>query len=159
MNWGAALAGAIWGLGVCPEAAVGGVDMAYTLLLIEDDEMIREILSRRLVRHGYQVITAVDGIEGMAVAREARPDLILLDLRLPRQNGWELARQLKAAPETGDIPIIAVTAFAFGYSKERALAAGCDDYEAKPVDFPRLLSKIDALLKRAAEPGDPGDAS
>jgi two-component system cell cycle response regulator DivK len=134
--------------------------MADRLLLIEDDQMIREILSRWLARHGYVVVTAPDGIEGLSIALAERPDLILLDLRLPKQNGWELARRLKSTPETSAVPIIAVTAFAFGQSRERALAAGCDDYEAKPVDFPRLLSKIEALLHRdARDSGSPPGSS
>lgn len=121
--------------------------------------MIREILSRWLARHGYVVVTAPDGIEGLSMALSEHPDLILLDLRLPKQNGWELARRLKSMPETSAVPIIAVTAFAFGQSRERALAAGCDDYEAKPVDFPRLLSKIEALLSRnGAHPSDAPDS-
>ena len=122
------------------------------ILLIEDNEMNQDVLSRRLLRKGYQVVVAVDGLQGLALARTVRPDLILMDLRLPGIDGWQAARQLKAAPETRATPIIALTAHAIAGDREKALAAGCDDYEAKPVDFPRLLTKIDALLdkKRAS---------
>ena len=118
------------------------------ILLIEDNEMNQDVLSRRLLRKGYQVVVAVDGLQGLALARTVRPDLILMDLRLPGIDGWQAARQLKAAPETRATPIIALTAHAIAGDREKALAAGCDDYEAKPVDFPRLLTKIETLLDK-----------
>lgn len=118
------------------------------ILLVEDDELSRDMLSRRLARRGYQTLMAVDGIQGAAMARSEGPDLILLDMRLPGLDGWQVARQLKAASETRAIPIIALTAHAVAGDRQRALEAGCDDYEAKPVDLPRLLAKIEALLDR-----------
>ncbi|MCS6861423.1 MAG: response regulator [Abditibacteriales bacterium] len=116
------------------------------ILLVEDNEMNRDMLSRRLERRGYQVILAVDGAEGIALARSESPDLILMDMDLPVIDGWEATRQLKAASETRGIPIIALTAHAMAGERDKALAAGCDDYDSKPVELPRLLSKMEALL-------------
>lgn len=116
------------------------------ILLVEDNEMNRDMLSRRLERRGYQVIVAVDGEEGVARARSEAPDLILMDMSLPVLDGWEATRQLKAAPETKSIPVVALTAHAMAGDRDRALEAGCDDFDIKPIDFPRLLSKVEALL-------------
>jgi two-component system, cell cycle response regulator DivK len=120
------------------------------ILLIEDNEMNRDMLSRRLERRGYQVIIAVDGQEGVALARSHAPDLILMDMSLPVLDGWEATRQLKAALQTKAIPIIALTAHAMSGDREQALEAGCDDYDSKPVEFARLLGKIQALLTKEA---------
>lgn len=120
------------------------------ILLIEDNEQNRDALSRRLQRRGYDIILAADGREGVAKAQAELPDLILMDLNLPDVDGWEATRLLKAAPETQAIPIMAMTAHAIAGDQERALQAGCDDYHSKPVDFPRLLTQIDALLQKAA---------
>ena len=118
------------------------------ILIIEDNEQNRDALSRRLQRRGYDIITAVDGQEGVAMAEAERPDLILMDLNLPDVDGWEATRRLKEAPETRAIPIMAMTAHAIAGDQERALQAGCDDYHAKPVDFQRLLTQIEALLTK-----------
>ena len=120
------------------------------ILLVEDNEMNRDMLARRLARRGYEVVTAVDGTEGMAMARSVEPDLILMDMSLPTVDGWEAARRLKAARETQAIPIIALTAHAMVGDREKAIEAGCDDYDIKPVEFQRLVDKIDALLNKAA---------
>ena len=117
-----------------------------TILLVEDNEMNRDMLSRRLERRGYAVIVAVDGEDGVARAAAARPDLVVMDMSLPGIDGWEATRQLKAAPETSAIPVLALTAHAMAGERERALEAGCDDFDTKPVDLPRLLEKIAALL-------------
>ena len=116
------------------------------LLLVEDNEMNRDMLSRRLQRRGYEVIIAVDGQEGIDTAQSESPDLILMDMSLPVVDGWEATRQLKAAPETNTIPILALTAHAVSGDREKAIEAGCDEYDTKPVDFPRLLEKIEALV-------------
>jgi CheY-like chemotaxis protein len=116
------------------------------ILLVEDNEMNRDMLSRRLARRGYQVAIAVDGQEALDAAGSAAPDLILMDMGLPVIDGWEVARRLKAAPATASIPIIALTAHAMASDRARALEAGCDDYDTKPVDLPRLLGKIEALV-------------
>lgn len=118
------------------------------ILLVEDNEMNRDMLSRRLERKGYQVVVAVDGEEGMAKARAETPDLILMDMSLPVVDGWEATRRLKTAPETRAIPIIALTAHAMAGDREQALAAGADDYDTKPIELPRLLEKIQAALAR-----------
>ena len=118
------------------------------ILLVEDNEMNRDMLSRRLERRGYQVAIAVDGEQGVAMAQSEAPDLILMDMSLPVLNGWEAARQLKAASETRAIPIIALTAHAMLGDREKAIEAGCDDFDTKPVELPRLLGKIEALLAR-----------
>lgn len=116
------------------------------ILLVEDNEMNRDMLSRRLMRKGYQVIIALDGAEGVAKAQSEAPDLILMDMSLPVLGGWEATRRLKADPETHTIPIIALTAHAMAGDREQALAAGCDDYDSKPIEFQRLLDKIEAFL-------------
>ena len=116
------------------------------ILLVEDNEMNRDMLSRRLERRGYQVIIALDGEQGVSMAQSERPDLILMDMSLPVLNGWEAARQLKTASETQAIPIIALTAHAMLGDREKAMEAGCDDFDTKPVELPRLLGKIEALL-------------
>jgi two-component system, cell cycle response regulator DivK len=118
------------------------------ILLIEDNEMNRDMLSRRLERRGYQVVIAVDGEQGVTMAQSEAPGLILMDMGLPVLNGWEAARQLKAALETRAIPIIALTAHAMLGDREKAIEAGCDDFDTKPIELPRLLDKIQALLVR-----------
>ena len=118
------------------------------ILIVEDNELNRDMLSKRLQRRGYAVVLAADGGEGLELARSEAPDLILMDMSLPVLDGWEATRQLKAAPETGGIPIIALTAHAMAGDQEKALAAGCDDYDTKPVELPSLLAKIEALLAR-----------
>ncbi len=120
------------------------------ILLIEDNEMNRDMLSRRLERKGYTVIVAVDGGEGLAKARAETPDLILMDMSLPVLDGWEATRQLKAAAATRRIPVIALTAHAMASDEQKAKEAGCDDFDTKPIEFPRLLGKIEALLQRVA---------
>ncbi|OLE97807.1 MAG: two-component system response regulator [Cyanobacteria bacterium 13_1_20CM_4_61_6] len=122
------------------------------ILLVEDNEMNRDMLSRRLERRGYEVVIAVDGAEGVRMAEAEAPALILMDMSLPVLDGWEATRQIKAAPATGGIPIIALTAHAMSGDREKAIEAGCDDFDTKPVDLPRLLAKIDALLGGAAAP-------
>ncbi len=119
------------------------------ILLVEDNEMNRDMLARRLERKGYEVGCAGDGREGLEMAVAGGFDLILMDLSLPVLDGWEATRRLKAAPETRSIPIIALTAHAMGGDRDRALEAGCDDYDTKPIELSRLLAKIEALLARA----------
>ena len=116
------------------------------ILLVEDNEMNRDMLSRRLARKGYEVAVAVDGQQGIDMARSETPDLILMDMSLPVLDGWEATRQLKAATETKAIPIIALTAHAMVGDREKAVEAGCDDFDTKPIEFPRLVEKIEALL-------------
>ena len=122
------------------------------ILLVEDNEMNRDMLSRRLARKKYEVLVAVDGGEGVEMAGSGAPDLILMDMSLPVVDGWEATRQLKARPETKAIPIIALTAHAMSGDREKAMGAGCDDYDSKPIELPRLLAKMEALLedKKAA---------
>ncbi|MBC8003564.1 MAG: response regulator [Opitutaceae bacterium] len=120
--------------------------MSKKILLVEDNEMNRDMLSRRLERKGFQVVIAVDGGEGVAKAQTEVPDLILMDMSLPVMDGWEATRLLKTFPATQGIPVIALTAHAMSGDREKAVAAGCDDYDTKPVDLVRLLSKIEALL-------------
>ena len=120
------------------------------LLLVEDNEDNRDMLSRRLARKGYEVVCAVDGAEGVALAGSESPDLILMDMSLPLLDGWEATRQIKAADATRAVPIIALTAHAMAGDREKAVEAGCDDYDTKPVEFPRLLQKIETLLGAAA---------
>ena len=115
------------------------------ILLVEDNEMNRDMLSRRLVRKGYEVVIAMDGQEGVNMAESENPDLILMDMSLPLVDGWEATRQIKAS-ERSKIPIIALTAHAMPADRQTALEAGCDDHDCKPVNFPRLLQKIEALL-------------
>jgi two-component system response regulator len=116
------------------------------ILLVEDNEMNRDMLSRRLIRKKYDVVMAVNGQAGVDMASTENPDIILLDMSLPIMDGWTAAGYLKANPATKDIPIIALTAHAMAEDKEKALAAGCDDYDTKPVEFKRLLGKITELL-------------
>ena len=118
------------------------------LLLVEDNEMNRDMLSRRLMRRSYEVVISVDGEEGLTLARTESPDLILMDMSLPILDGWEATRRLKADPATANIPIIALTAHAMSSDRDKALEAGCDDYDSKPVEMPRLLEKIEELLRR-----------
>src|SRR5213593_4561054 len=118
------------------------------ILLVEDNEMNRDMLSRRLARRGYDVAIAIDGEQGVAMARSEAPALILMDMSLPGLDGWEATRQLKAAPETRGIPVIALTAHAMAGDREKALEAGCEDYDTKPVEFARLLAKMQSLLER-----------
>ena len=116
------------------------------LLLVEDNEINWDMLSRRLQRRGYEVVIAVNGEEGVNMAQSENPDLVLMDMSLPVLTGWEATRQLKAAPETGSIPILALTAHAMSDDRDKALEAGCDDYDTKPIEFSRLLGKIEFLL-------------
>ena len=121
----------------------------HTLLLVEDNANNRDMLSRRLVRRGFTVVTAADGREGIARARADAPDLILLDMSLPIMDGWQTARQIKSDPDIRHIPIIALTAHAMSGDRQAALDSGCDEYETKPIDFTRLLNKIQDLLAPA----------
>jgi CheY-like chemotaxis protein len=120
------------------------------ILLVEDNEMNRDMLSRRLARKGYEVSIAVDGRQGVEMAQSAAPDLILMDMSLPVLDGWEATRQLKNADATRHIPVIALTAHAMSGDRERALEAGCDDYDTKPIELARLLEKIETMLNRPA---------
>jgi two-component system cell cycle response regulator DivK len=122
------------------------------ILLVEDNEMNRDMLGRRLQRRGFDLLVAVDGAQGVAMAQADAPDLILMDMSLPVMDGWEATRRLKAAPETRSIPVIALTAHAVSGDREKAIEAGCDDYDTKPVDLDRLLSKIGTLLSRKTAP-------
>jgi CheY-like chemotaxis protein len=122
------------------------------ILLVEDNEMNRDMLSRRLVRKGHQVVMATDGQQGVAMAASEKPDIILMDMSLPVIDGWEATRQLKAAEATRAIPVIALTAHAMAGEREKCLAAGCDEYDTKPVEFGRLIDKIAALLAKAGAP-------
>ncbi|MGA0564509.1 response regulator [Ancylobacter sp. VNQ12] len=116
------------------------------ILLVEDNEMNRDMLSRRLTRNGFEVVVAVNGQEGVDLASAERPDLILMDMSLPVLDGWEATRRVKADPATAKIPVIALTAHAMAQDRDEAMAAGCDDFDTKPVELPRLLEKINALL-------------
>lgn len=116
------------------------------ILLVEDDEMSWDMLSRRLQRKGYEVVIEVDGERAVEIARSESPELILMDISLPVIDGWEATRRIKALPETRSIPIIALTAHAMPEDREKAMEAGCDDYDTKPIEFTRLIEKIDALL-------------
>lgn len=124
------------------------------ILLVEDNEMNRDMLSRRLERRGFQVVLALDGQSGVEMAQTEAPDLILMDMSLPILDGWEATRRIKSTLETGQIPVIALTAHAMSSDREKALDAGCDDYDTKPIDLGRLLAKMEALLN----PG-PGDTA
>ena len=117
------------------------------ILLVEDNEMNRDMLSRRLMRKGYDVVMAEDGEQGVAMAVAESPDLILMDMSLPVIDGWEATRRIKASPQTGAIPIVALTAHAMASDRDDALKAGCDDYDTKPVELQRLLEKIERLLE------------
>ena len=116
------------------------------ILLVEDNEMNRDMLSRRLTRAGHSVLIAVDGAQGVAMARTEAPDLVLMDMSLPVMDGWEATRRLRDEPATAALPVIGLTAHAMEGDRQRVLAAGCDDYDTKPVDMPRLLGKIAALV-------------
>jgi CheY-like chemotaxis protein len=123
------------------------------ILVVEDNELNRDMLTRRLQRRGYETLIAADGQQGLEVARSSQPNLILMDMSLPILDGWEATRRLKSAPETRAIPIVALTAHAMSGDRERALEAGCDEYDTKPVEFARLAMKIEALLN--ASGGEP----
>lgn len=120
------------------------------ILLVEDDEMNRDMLSRRLIKRGYDVTIAIDGGEGVEMARSGNPDIILMDMSLPVMDGWTATRTLKDDEATAGIPVIALTAHAMAGDQAKALAAGCDDFDTKPVELSRLLGKIEALLGGAA---------
>ncbi len=122
------------------------------ILLVEDNEMNLDMLSRRLLRKGYEVVIAMDGQGGVTMAASERPDLILMDMSLPVLDGWEATRRIREMTETAEIPVIALTSHAMAGDREKAMGAGCDDYDTKPVDFERLLVKIEALLKRQEKP-------
>ncbi|MDJ0554307.1 MAG: response regulator [Microcoleaceae cyanobacterium MO_207.B10] len=118
------------------------------ILLVEDNEMNRDMLSRRLIRRGFEVIIAVDGAEGIEMSSSKSPDLILMDMSLPVLDGWQATEQIKANSKTNHIPIIAMTAHAMAGDREKCIAAGCNDYDTKPVEFPRLLDKIKNLISK-----------
>jgi CheY-like chemotaxis protein len=118
------------------------------ILLVEDNEMNRDMLSRRLAKRGFEVVMAVDGAEGVSMSRSAAPDLILMDMSLPVMDGWTATRELKADAATRNIPVIGLTAHAMAGDREKCLEAGCDEYDTKPVDFPRLLEKIQVQLDK-----------
>lgn len=115
------------------------------VLLVEDNEMNRDMLSRRLERRGFEVVIAVNGAEGVALSKSQRPDIVLMDMSLPVMNGWDATRAIKADPDTSATPVIALTAHSMPGDREKAMEAGCDDYDVKPVELPRLLSKMAAL--------------
>jgi two-component system, cell cycle response regulator DivK len=117
------------------------------ILLVEDNEFNRDMLSRRLVKSGFEIILAVDGADGVKQAKSALPDLILMDMSLPVMDGWEATTLIKADSTTRNIPVIALTAHAMGEDRQKALAAGCDEYDTKPIDYPRLLAKIHNFLE------------
>lgn len=122
------------------------------ILLVEDNEMNRDMLSRRLERRGYEVVIALDGESGVEMAQTHVPDLVLMDMSLPVLDGWEATRRLKVDPATKHIPIVALTAHAMSGDREKAIEAGCDDYDTKPVELARLLGKIEGLLARSGKP-------
>jgi CheY-like chemotaxis protein len=121
------------------------------ILLVEDNDMNADMLSRRLQRHGHRVLIAPDGLRGLEMAQAGRPDLIIMDMGLPVMDGWTATRALKADAALCHIPVIALTAHAVVGDRDRALEAGCDDYDTKPVDWPRLLAKIEALIARTTD--------
>ena len=122
------------------------------ILIVEDNEENRDSLSRRLQRRGFEVVVAADGKVGVALTQAEKPDLVLMDMNMPELDGWEATRQIKAAPGTQGLPVIALTAHAMSGDRDRALAVGCADYHTKPVDFPKLLAQIEALLQNKAPP-------
>lgn len=122
------------------------------ILIVEDNEENRDALSRRLERRGFEIIMAADGKAGVAMALAEKPDLVLMDMNMPELDGWEATRQIKAAAEARDLPVIALTAHAMAGDRDRALQAGCADYHTKPVDFPKLLAQIEALLLGKSDP-------
>ena len=129
------------------------------VLIVEDNELSRDMLSRRLRRKGYEVLVAVDGGEGVAMVKKEKPDIVLMDLSLPDMDGWYATRVLKENESTAHIPVIALTAHAMSGDREKALEAGCDDYDTKPIDLRRLLSKINRFVPDpSGDPGDPGDS-
>ena len=121
------------------------------VLLVEDNELNRDMLSRRLERKGYEILMATDGEQGVQMAGSAKPDVILMDMSLPLTDGWEATRRLKTDPATRHIPVIGLSAHAMAGDREKAMEAGCDDYETKPVDLPRLISKIEGMTRAAGE--------
>jgi len=125
------------------------------ILLVEDNDLNRDMLARRLAKKGYEVVIAVDGRAGLEMSQLEAPDIILMDMSLPILDGWEATRQLKSLPQTRDIPVIALTAHAMSADRSKAIEAGCDDYDTKPVDLARLLVKIESLLNRCTS-HDPG---
>jgi CheY-like chemotaxis protein len=118
------------------------------VLLVEDNEMNRDMLSRRLTRKGYEVVIATDGVEGIEMSVSSEPDLILMDMSLPRIDGWEATKQIKANPQTQSTPILALTAHAMSGDRQKALEAGCDDYDTKPIELSRLINKMQFLLEQ-----------
>jgi two-component system, cell cycle response regulator DivK len=122
------------------------------ILLVEDNEMNRDMLSRRLAKKGYDVTIAIDGGQGVEMAKAQLPDLVLMDMSLPVLDGWEATKRIKADPATAAIPIIALTAHAMAGDREKAIEAGCNDFDTKPIELPRLLEKMEALLKKRAAP-------
>ena len=130
------------------------------VLLVEDNEMNRDMLSRRLQRRGYEVIIALDGQQGVQMAQSRSPDVVLMDMSLPVMDGWEATRTLKSSPETRNIPVIALTAHAMSTDRERAMEAGCDDYDTKPIELTRLIAKIESLIARfTSDTADAGAGS
>jgi CheY-like chemotaxis protein len=125
------------------------------ILLVEDNEMNRDMLTRRLEKRGYTMVVAVDGAAGLAQVKAEKPDLILMDMSLPVIDGWEATKLIRADPEIAKTPIIALTAHAMSSDREKCLAAGCDDFDTKPVELPRLLGKIEELLKKRQPPAAP----
>src|SRR6266487_2455347 len=134
-----------------PASGINGC-VRNRILIVEDNEMNRDVLSRRLLRHGYDVLIATAGLDGLELAQKARPDLILMDLGMPDIDGWECARRLKTEVTTSVIPIIALTAHAMLGDRQKALDAGCDDFDTKPIDFARLLTKMNRLLHASPKP-------
>jgi len=120
------------------------------ILLVEDNELNRDMLSRRLTKRGYEVSIAVDGAEGVAMTRSTRPDLVIMDMSLPVMDGWSATAELKADPVTRPIPVIGLSAHAMAGDRDRAMESGCDDYDTKPIELDRLLGKIEALLGKTA---------
>lgn len=124
------------------------------ILLVEDNEMNRDMLTRRLERRGHQVLVAVTGAQGVAMVREHRPDLVLMDMSLPEMDGWEATRRVRADSEVKDTPIIALTAHAMDGDRRRGMEAGCDEYETKPIEMDRLMAKVEQLLQRNLRPAE-----
>lgn len=122
------------------------------ILIVEDDGLVRDMLTRRLAMAGYEIVQAADGVRALIESINARPDLILMDMGLPILNGWQATQRIKGRPETRHIPIIALTAYALSEDRQRALNAGCDEFEPKPIDFDRLLAKINILVSRPIAP-------
>ena len=139
-----------------PDALMIQSSQASKLLLVEDNESNRDMLSRRLVRRGFEVVTATDGESAIRIAREAKPDLVLMDMSLPGINGWDATRIIKSSPETSAIPVVALTAHAMTSDREEAFAAGCNGFETKPVEMDKLLATIHGLL--AGKRGPNADA-